>query len=377
MSTYLENLGFSIANLRENLKDSIRNIGSKVESLRALIKTFKPWHVVLQSYFFGSTGEAKISINNKIYNRSFYVSKSNVNKLVFLAKIIQRCPETYSIDDVFSFKYSHISLSFSSVEEMLTNVELLYSYTKLCEFQMTIKDVLDEKLYIEAPDGTRWLLRKDIPSDVLAPLIQYENEPYEWEWVKRYLTSSMIFLDVGAYIGGYSVRACLTGAQVIAVEPDPDNYDLLVRNLELNGCKNFKALNIAAGDQESIATLYVWKGLDAATYSLLPQAGGIRCTVKVYPLDRILQDLDPNMGLFIKVDVEGYELYVLKGMKQLLTRADYLMVETSPKNYESVMRIAKEAGLKPVDIVYHKGESREVLGGSRYYNIFFKRKHRH
>jgi len=38
---------------------------------------------------------------------------------------------------------------------------------------------------------------------------------------------------------------------VISVEPDPENYDLLVRNLKLNNSKNFGALNIAAGDRRA------------------------------------------------------------------------------------------------------------------------------
>jgi len=94
--------------------------------------------------------------------------------------------------------------------------------------------------------------------------------------------------------------------------------------------------------------------------------------VKILPLDSVLQDLDTNMRLFVKIDVEGYELHVLRGMRKLLRRTNYLMVETSPKNYRDVMGIVREAGLKPVDIVYHRVEQREVLGGSRYYNIFFK-----
>ncbi len=97
-------IGFSLANLREVLKDGIRNSESKIRSLRSVIRVFRPWYKVLFSYFFGIGGEVGLALGNKVLK--IHVSKDNVDKLIFLAKIIRKCPEAYSIDDILSFNYS-------------------------------------------------------------------------------------------------------------------------------------------------------------------------------------------------------------------------------------------------------------------------------
>jgi hypothetical protein len=53
------------------------------------------------------------------------------------------------------------------------------------------------------------------------------------------------------------------GADVIFIEPEPSNYSMLVRNLQLNDCKSFKALNVATGENEGIGFPYAWRDLCA------------------------------------------------------------------------------------------------------------------
>ena len=52
---------FSLANLREVLKDGVRSGESKIRSLRAVIRVFRPWYKVLFSYFSGIGGEVGTS----------------------------------------------------------------------------------------------------------------------------------------------------------------------------------------------------------------------------------------------------------------------------------------------------------------------------
>lgn len=64
-----------------------------------------------------------------------------------------------------------------------------------------------------------------------------------------------IVVDIGAHIGGYAVYAAKLGARVIAYEPMPKTYELLVKNLELNRCGNVRAYNAALSSSTGIITL--------------------------------------------------------------------------------------------------------------------------
>jgi FkbM family methyltransferase len=99
-------------------------------------------------------------------------------------------------------------------------------------------------------DNLKWIIRKNIYMDLkFGPLLCLVGEPYQcWTWFRKYLDMIEGFIDVGAYIGGYSVRACNKGVHTYAIEANPENARFLSKNLDMN-CDNsaFSFLGIAAG----------------------------------------------------------------------------------------------------------------------------------
>ncbi len=85
-------------------------------------------------------------------------------------------------------------------------------------------------------------------------------------WFLRAIKNVDTFIDVGANIGGYTIRAC-RWANVVALEPAIENYNLLLENIKLNNCSNVKALNIAAGDEAGYFTLYLPDHTHLGTYT--------------------------------------------------------------------------------------------------------------
>jgi FkbM family methyltransferase len=70
----------------------------------------------------------------------------------------------------------------------------------------------------------------------------------------------MTVVDIGANIGYYSLIAAEpigTDGKVYAFEPDPDNYALLVRNVELNGYRNVETVEKAVSSESGFVTLYI------------------------------------------------------------------------------------------------------------------------
>lgn len=141
-------------------------------------------------------------------------------------------------------------------------------------------------------DGVKWIVRRTSYvllrcDSIFGPLLSCHQEPREYEWFSKTLREGSTFVDVGANVGGYSVRACNMGARLIAVEPDPDNYRVLKLNLRLNHCYDACVLNIAAGMSEEVCELYYGISGNPAGYSLLHARSSekVRCSVEVKALD--------------------------------------------------------------------------------------------
>jgi len=144
-----------------------------------------------------------------------------------------------------------------------------------------------------------------------------------------------VILDVGAYVGIYSlwVSRLVGDGFVIAFEPNPIAYRWLISNIELNGAINIKALPYALGDEIARQRLYI-AGENIETSSLImnhitknpigryPIVGEF--VVPVVTLDYVIDKSMEIVGRpvrhvdLVKVDVEGYEMRVLRGAERAL-----------------------------------------------------------
>ena len=134
-------------------------------------------------------------------------------------------------------------------------------------------------------------------------------------------------LDIGANVGYFTVLgAKLVGPQgkVFAFEPEPSNYDVLLKNLELNGHMNVITLPKAVSNQKGTAELII-SDLDSGFHSLahlnLPERGTV--TVETITIDDFMEENGwPQIDL-VKMDIEGGEPYaldfVIADFKGLLT----------------------------------------------------------
>lgn len=159
----------------------------------------------------------------------------------------------------------------------------------------------------------------------------------EIEILSKYLSPKSVFIDVGANIGLFTCFANKLQCKVIAIEPNPLNFKLLCRNLYINKIKDVDVYCAALSDSCEIKPLH--GGLQGA--SLIKGWGNIHSTyINLVPsltLDRITENIN-NENLFIKIDVEGAEFYVLKGAQKTLTNLNSLwLIENSlTENFQSI-----------------------------------------
>lgn len=167
-------------------------------------------------------------------------------------------------------------------------------------------------------------------------------EKTEVSFLQRILQPGDTFIDVGANIGLFSLYAAKAVAEtgtVIAFEPTPDIFNRFKENIELNNFKNIKAVNIGLSDAKASLHLNVSEnGLDGWNTFAKSNDGMFSGSIEV-PVDTLdnyvnENNISPKKLRFIKIDVEGWEIPVIKGaLKTINANEDIiLMVEFTESN---------------------------------------------
>jgi FkbM family methyltransferase len=195
------------------------------------------------------------------------------------------------------------------------------------------------------PFGAWWLARGGRLDD---RIVEGTFEPAELKFVEEFLQSGMTVLDIGAHHGLYTLlasrRVGKTG-QVIAFEPSPRERELLEQHLRINRCSNVRVESAALGSAAGRAELFVVEGGEDGCNSLRNPVVAEKTNlveVKVLALDDWLEQHGSPRVDFMKLDVEGGELEVLRGADRLLNQhlrpvvfAEIQDVRTEPWGYRA------------------------------------------
>ena len=154
-------------------------------------------------------------------------------------------------------------------------------------------------------------------------------EKQELEFVLGVLEPGMTFVDVGANVGMFSIAAAkkVQDGRVLAFEPCGWTYERLIKNQGLNGVTNLQTFRTALGERSGEAILHVnVLGKDGLNTMGRPTHWDSDVVdverVPVVTLDEALQQCGISRVDVMKMDVEGSELFVLLGAKQLLSRSN-------------------------------------------------------
>lgn len=125
-------------------------------------------------------------------------------------------------------------------------------------------------------------------------------------------------LDIGANLGEVSLNAAkMVGdaGKVFAFEPFPATFRKLQENAELNCFTNLCLVNKALGSETTTLTMFSPQAGNEGMNRISPEAtfGSSETLVDVMPLDDFADAEELKKIDLIKLDVEGFEMYVLKG----------------------------------------------------------------
>lgn len=144
-------------------------------------------------------------------------------------------------------------------------------------------------------------------------------EKYETEYIRYLLSSKRLFINVGANYGYYILHSSHLGCKSIAVEPNPLNLNILMKNLLTNKLhEKVKIFPIALSDNTSILKLYGNGTSASLTRGMANQFTG--SYVPIHTFDDVFSELDPQYEILILIDVEGAEISLIEGAKNSIER---------------------------------------------------------
>ena len=186
--------------------------------------------------------------------------------------------------------------------------------------------------YLDISDYMQYILYFGIriePRDALYELIQ----------------EGMTVLDIGAHIGETLLNFAKRNqtGQVYGFEPNKESYDQAVYNISLNNFENIGLHQIAFSDQREELVFNLPKNNNTASISMRKNGRPNLPKIQAITLDQFIDQQQINQVDFIKIDVEGFEMDILKGGEDILRKhKPQLFIEINHYNLSKYNATAKE-----------------------------------
>ena len=145
-------------------------------------------------------------------------------------------------------------------------------------------------------------------------------ERCETALVRSLLSEGSVVVDVGSNIGYYTlIAAGIVGnsGRVYSIEPEPENYKYLEKNVTLNGFTNVVLIKKALSDRSETQHLYLNEDNTGGHHLADMGDGAPSVTVETITLDEYFGFAPPKVDL-VKMDIEGYEPFAFRGMHSTL-----------------------------------------------------------
>ena len=268
-------------------------------------------------------------VNSGIILISSAVPQRN-QEIIDHIKSIDKSLEYHTIDEVIFGRHS---------EEILKTYDLLANESS-------------KKTYFE-------IITARIKGTVF-PNIEVSNDTYFHYPQFKMRNSNEVFVDCGAFVGDTVEQYlfCREGTfkRIVAVEPDKRNIELLHRRVErLRGewCTGDKSIEVVYGAiGEHDGEVCINDSIESLGTKVSENDSENK--VKLYSIDTLLKN--SNVG-FIKADIEGYEMKMLKGAKECITKNHPLLAicvyHKTSDLYEIPLFICKMNDKYKIDIAHH------------------------
>ena len=199
-----------------------------------------------------------------------------------------------------------------------------------------------DRIWAKAPRRHRIFFDKTLQAYVYADLGVWSGRGHYFRGeyhdavnrllIQEYLTDGDTYIDVGANYGIHTLCACRTvglNGQVMSFEPNPLVYEMHKALLTINRITNCAAYNLGLSDSNGKLTMYGHENEltdHTGTFSFRSMSGA-RTKIREVPVstgDEILKNTRLTGRILVKIDTEGFEHHVIRGLDKLLVDYDDL-----------------------------------------------------
>lgn len=225
--------------------------------------------------------------------------------------------------------------------------------------------LLEKQICTKATDKNTLKIyyRPNTTDEKVIPEVLQKNV-YQSKKFNFFLEPTDKWLDLGGNIGTFSLLCLNKGISVVSFEPEPENFQILQKNINTNFPKTklFKAFQKAIGLNSEKLPLFICKGdYNKYRHTLCPKRGRETIMVQVSPLSKIIEKYNINC---IKIDIEGYEIELLekiplanlKNIKKLVYEYSFDIDKSIPRFLNIIKKLKKHFR----NVSYDKVKSNEL-----------------
>lgn len=186
------------------------------------------------------------------------------------------------------------------------------------------------------------------PSDFVQSVIVNTENFFEidiLEELKNYIPKNAVILDIGANIGNHTIyfaKRC-NALKVYSFEPIHETFNILKKNIEINNIGNIVELyNLGLSDKNTMGDILKYSMHNIGATKITHNING---NLKLNKLDNI--NIDEDRIDFIKIDVEGHEINLLRGAENTLSKyKPSIFIEVFDENKSNIFSILENLGYK-------------------------------